>query len=191
MKEAFYQWVKTLAVFYILFSAVLHLIPDPKYERYIRSFMGLLLIYILCTPVFAVFGRESELAGIFSGRYTQEMQMLETEEAENLQEFYLREGYCREIETEIAALCKKNGIKLTDAVVHIEGETVSAVLYIEEKMTEEQERGLNDALGRNFGIEEKNCQIMDSGNEQAEMDSCIAGGTSSDGDRTSGIEGKQ
>ena len=86
MKEAFYQWVKTLAVFYILFSAVLHLIPDPKYERYIRSFMGLLLIYILCTPVFAVFGRESELAGIFSGRYTQEMQTLETEEAENLQE---------------------------------------------------------------------------------------------------------
>ena len=105
--------------------------------------------------------------------------------------FYLREGYCREIETEIAALCKKNGIKLTDAVVHIEGETVSAVLYIEEKMTEEQERGLNDALGRNFGIEEKNCQIMASGDEQAEMDSCIAGGTSSDGDRTSGIEGKQ
>ena len=48
MKESFYQWVKTLAVFYILFSAVLHLIPDPKYERYIRSFMGLLLIFILC-----------------------------------------------------------------------------------------------------------------------------------------------
>ena len=61
MKESFYQWVKTLAVFYILFSAVLHLIPDSKYERYIRSFMGLLLIYILCTPVFAVFGRGSEL----------------------------------------------------------------------------------------------------------------------------------
>ena len=191
MKESFYQWVKTLAVFYILFSAVLHLIPDSKYERYIRSFMGLLLIYILCTPVFAVFGRGSELAEIFSDRYTQEMQTLETEETENLQDFYLREGYCREIETEIAALCKKSGIKLTDTVVHIEGETVSAVLYIEEKMTVEQERGLKDALGRNFGIEEKNCQIMDSGNEQAEMGSRIAGGTSSDGDLTSGIKGTQ
>lgn len=119
------------------------------------------------------------------------MQTLETEETENLQDFYLREGYCREIETEIAALCKKSGIKLTDTVVHIEGETVSAVLYIEEKMTVEQERGLKDALGRNFGIEEKNCQIMDSGNEQAEMGSRIAGGTSSDGDLTSGIKGKQ
>ena len=57
MKESFYQWVKTLAVFYILFSAVLHLIPDPKYERYIRSFMGLLLIYIfrsfICVKVIA------------------------------------------------------------------------------------------------------------------------------------------
>lgn len=191
MKESFYQWVKTLAVFYILFSAVLHLIPDSKYERYIRSFMGLLLIYILCTPVFAVFGRGSELAEAFAGRYTQEMQNLETEETENLQNFYLQEGYCREIETEIAAFCKKNGIKLTGAVVHIEGKTVSAVLYIEEKMTEEQERRLNDALGSSFGIEEKNCQIMVSGDEQTALDSCIADGTSSDGDSTSGIEGKQ
>ena len=129
MKEAFYQWVKTLAVFYILFSAVLHLIPDSKYERYIRSFMGLLLIYILCTPVFAVFGRGSELAEIFSDRYTQEMQTLETEETENLQDFYLREGYCREIETEIAALCKKSGIKLNDTVVHRRRDGIGSALY--------------------------------------------------------------
>ena len=56
MKEEIYQWVKTLSVFYIVFSAVLHLIPDSKYERYIRSFMGLLLIYILITPVFSLLG---------------------------------------------------------------------------------------------------------------------------------------
>ena len=70
MKEAFYQWVKTLAVFYILFSAVLHLIPDPKYERYIRSFMGLLLIYILCTPVFAVLEGERTGGNFFRQIYT-------------------------------------------------------------------------------------------------------------------------
>ena len=51
MKEEIYRWVKTIAFFYIVFSAVLHLVPDVKYERYIRSFMGILLIYILCTPV--------------------------------------------------------------------------------------------------------------------------------------------
>jgi len=46
MKEEIYRWVKTIAFFYIVFSAVLHLVPDVKYERYIRSFMGILLIYI-------------------------------------------------------------------------------------------------------------------------------------------------
>ena len=51
MKEEIYRWVKTIAFFYIVFSAVLHLVPDVKYERYIRSFMGILLIYILSTPV--------------------------------------------------------------------------------------------------------------------------------------------
>ena len=64
MKESFYQWVKTLAVFYILFSAVLHLIPDSKYERYIRSFMGLLLIYT--GDADARNGRNRESSGLLS-----------------------------------------------------------------------------------------------------------------------------
>ena len=55
MKEEIYRWVKTIAFFYIVFSAVLHLVPDVKYERYIGSVMGILLIYILCTPVFKLF----------------------------------------------------------------------------------------------------------------------------------------
>ena len=44
MKEEIYQWMKNLAVFYILFTAFLHLVPDKKYERYVRLFMGFLLI---------------------------------------------------------------------------------------------------------------------------------------------------
>ena len=47
--------------FYLFFTAVLQLVPDRKYERYVRSFMGLLLIYMLCTPVFAVFGKSGQL----------------------------------------------------------------------------------------------------------------------------------
>ena len=61
MKEEIYRWVKTIAFFYIVFSAVLHLVPDVKYERYIRSFMGILLIYILSTPVFNLFGNGEKL----------------------------------------------------------------------------------------------------------------------------------
>ena len=66
MKEELYQWIWNLAVFYILFTAILHLAPDGKYEKYVRFFMGLLLIYMLCTPVFAVFGASQKNPGIFA-----------------------------------------------------------------------------------------------------------------------------
>ena len=68
MKEEIYRWVKTIAFFYIVFSAVLHLVPDVKYERYIRSFMGILLIYILSTPVFNLFGNGEKLLQEFKWR---------------------------------------------------------------------------------------------------------------------------
>ena len=44
MKEELYLWIRNLAVFYIFFTAVLNLIPDQKYEKYVRFFMGLLLM---------------------------------------------------------------------------------------------------------------------------------------------------
>ena len=65
MKAEIYQWVRILATFYILFTAVLQLMPDRKYERYIRSFMGLLLIYMLCTPLFSFLRESREMIGRF------------------------------------------------------------------------------------------------------------------------------
>ena len=188
MKTEIYQWVKTLAVFYIVFSAVLHLVPDTKYERYIRSFMGILLIYILCTPVFALFGNGEKLLQDFHLNYQEEMASMELQNAENLQALYLQENYSRELEKEISQKIEEDGIKTEAVVVNIKGEQVMAVISTAEKITQEQERRIRDGLARDFGIEEKNCQIMASGDEQAAMDSCIAGGASSDGDRTSGIQ---
>ena len=52
MKEQICQWTRNIAVFYLIFSSILHLIPDKKYERYVRSFMGLLLIYMICVPAY-------------------------------------------------------------------------------------------------------------------------------------------
>ena len=61
MKEELYLWIRNLAVFYIFFTAVLNLIPDQKYEKYVRFFMGLLLIFMMSTPIFSILGKGSEL----------------------------------------------------------------------------------------------------------------------------------
>lgn len=65
MKEELYLWIRNLAVFYIFFTAVLNLIPDQKYEKYVRFFMGLLLIFMMSTPIFSILGKGSELTESF------------------------------------------------------------------------------------------------------------------------------
>ena len=77
MKEEIYRWVKTIAFFYIVFSAVLHLVPDVKYERYIRSFMGILLIYILSIPVFRHFTCRRITAGSCKKKFRKNVRKME------------------------------------------------------------------------------------------------------------------
>ena len=52
MKEELYLWIRNLAVFYIFFTAVLNLIPDQKYEKYVRFFMGLLPLFSRVSRIF-------------------------------------------------------------------------------------------------------------------------------------------
>ena len=72
MKEIVYQWVKNLAVFYILLTVVLHLIPDKKYDRYVRHFMGLLLIVMMSAPVFMLLGKSGKIIESFQMNFNQE-----------------------------------------------------------------------------------------------------------------------
>lgn len=190
MKTEIYQWVKTLAVFYIVFSAVLHLVPDTKYERYIQAFMGILLIYILCTPVFALFGNGEKLLQNFHLNYQEEMASMELQNAENLQALYLQENYSRELEKEISQKIEEDGIKTEAVVVNIKGEQIMAVISTAEKITQEQERRIRDGLARDFGIEEKNCQFLMGKDEQTAVAGNPASGTSADGDRISDFENR-
>ena len=173
MKAEIYQWIRILATFYILFTAVLQLMPDKKYERYIRSFMGLLLIYMLCTPLFSFLRGSREMIGDFSQHYSEEVQNLEQKETQDLQGFYIRKGFVQE------------------TVVDIEGETISVVLRIAQSISGEQERRILDELRQSFGIEEQNIRIFAEGNDETAVDRDPASGTSSVGDRTSGIQKEQ
>lgn len=170
MKDSLYQWVKTLAIFYILFSMVIHLIPEQKYERYIKSFMGMFLIYILCTPVFSLLGKGEEMISGFSLNYQEELELMESEEAENLQSLYLRQGYCRELKTEITKICMQEGVNPTEVIVQMDGDKVMINISTYRKLTAEQERGIRNELAGNYGIEEENIRILSEGNEQAAVD---------------------
>ena len=151
MKEELYTWIKNLAVFYILFTAILHLVPNGKYERYVRFFMGLLLIFMLSSPVFSLFGKSGELMESFQENYKEEAAVRERKELENLQEFYLEKGYEWESREKIMEKLKERGIELTDAAVNIEGGEFHVILYLKEEPDKEEERRIADELEAAFG----------------------------------------
>ena len=62
MKEEITGLVRNLAVFYIIFTSVIQLVPNKKYERYVRNFMALLLIYMVCTAVFSIMGKTAQIS---------------------------------------------------------------------------------------------------------------------------------
>ena len=71
MKEAIYSWIKCLAIFYILLTMLIHLVPTGKYQRYVRFFMGLSLTVMLIVPILFTLQKSYTRSARFSSRYYQ------------------------------------------------------------------------------------------------------------------------
>ena len=66
--DTVYNWVKNLAFFAILSTAVLHMIPDQGFQKYVRFFTGLLMVSMLILPIFKVTGKENIFTDIYKSR---------------------------------------------------------------------------------------------------------------------------
>ena len=59
--QAILDMVRMIAVFYLLEQMVLQLIPGERYERYVRFYLGLLLVVLLLQPDFQIFRLSEQL----------------------------------------------------------------------------------------------------------------------------------
>lgn len=66
--DTVYNWVKNLAFFAILSTAVLQMIPDQEFQKYVRFFTGLLMVSMLILPIFKVTGKENIFTDIYKSR---------------------------------------------------------------------------------------------------------------------------
>lgn len=187
MKEAIYSWIKCLAIFYILLTMLLHLVPTEKYQRYVRFFMGLLLIVMLLTPVLSILKNTKTLAESFLDIYRQEEEQRFMLEMENLQKSLLEKGVEDQLEKNIQEFFKKKGIEVLACKVHIEGEELKASLWTKEVPDEELERGIKDELAANWGIGEENCEVLAWENGKQTVGDPSSFGTAAHSDRTSGV----
>ena len=88
MFNYFYEWLRNLAFYMVLVTAVLQLIPNRSYEKYIRFFCGLILVILLLTPVMRVIdaGSEGRMRASVSDDNWKELEEIR-EQAEGLEDF--------------------------------------------------------------------------------------------------------
>lgn len=67
MFEFLYEWIQNLAFYMVLVTAVIQVLPNQTYKKYIRFFTGMILTLLLMTPVFQLFHMEESAATLFHG----------------------------------------------------------------------------------------------------------------------------
>ncbi|MBC5742627.1 stage III sporulation protein AF [Lachnospiraceae bacterium MD308] len=80
MFRYFYEWAQNLAFYMVLVTVVLHAVPDSGYKKYIRFFTGMVLILMILTPIFKIFGMDSQIVNFYKSR-EYEAKLQEIEEA--------------------------------------------------------------------------------------------------------------
>ena len=160
MKEAIYSWIKCLAIFYILLTMLIHLVPTGKYQRYVRFFMGLLLIFMMSTPMFSILGKGPELTESFLNNFSEENKEKELREFQNLQKVYLEKGCELELEQKIRETLEKRGIEIYKIKVNIEGEETQVKLTLKTEISQEERKELKDALVEEWGLKENRICIQ-------------------------------
>lgn len=89
-----YEWAQDLAVFLILITAVLNALLDSGYKKYIRFFTGLVLTFMMLTPVLKVLGTDGQIMNFYKSRKYEE----KVEEMEKAARYF--EEYTSEADSE-------------------------------------------------------------------------------------------
>lgn len=184
------QWMKNLAFFHILGTAILHILPDKRYEPYIRLFMGLLLVLLICTPVFTIVGKSEVLLEEFRANYGKEEQRRMETEAEGIRESFLKTVYSQELKKQVQEILQEEEIFSAKTEVDMDKD-LRVIIKLSGAITEKQREAVENGLTKICGLEKDQYQILDSDNGMEGVGDSASCGTSSYDNRTPGSPEKR
>lgn len=91
MFEYLYQWIENMTFGLVIFTVVIQLVPNNSYKKYIRFFMGLILIIMLSKPIMNLFSMEESFHEFYK----------ETEYEQKVKEIEEATKYLEDISSEI------------------------------------------------------------------------------------------
>lgn len=120
------QWVRNIAFYFIFLSAVMNFLPSGEEKKYIRFFLGILMIIILLKPLLQLKNMEYELERQVSldsleesyEEMRRQMQIQKTDEND-----YLKNACKREIETQLEGFMDEYGYDVKEcSITFFQGE---------------------------------------------------------------------
>lgn len=63
--DIIYDWIRSLVSYMILMTMIMNLLPDKKYEKYLRLFTGMVFLLLVFAPFADLTGVEAQMAGAF------------------------------------------------------------------------------------------------------------------------------
>lgn len=81
-----YEWIRNLVCYLIFLTMILNLLPDRKYEKYLRLFAGAVLLLLIFSPLTKRDGLEMQIAGLFERLTFQNEAKLLQKEIENMEQ---------------------------------------------------------------------------------------------------------
>lgn len=87
MFEYIYKWLENLSGYMLLTAVVTQILPGGEYRKYMRFYCGLVLIIMLVSPLFQLFGMKADFEQLYADMEYQRI-IKELEEAsEQIVEF--------------------------------------------------------------------------------------------------------
>lgn len=73
MLDYIYQWIENIAFYLVIVVAIMQMIPGESYKKYIRFFVGMILILMLTGPILNIFG----MTDFQNAEYKKELEEIE------------------------------------------------------------------------------------------------------------------
>ncbi len=124
--DAIYEWVRNIVYYLIFMTIITNLLPEGKYEKYLRLFAGCILILLVIKPLTGSLRLEEKINAVFrsvsfeneAGELKGELDGMEQKRLE-----HLIGRYEASAEEELIRMAGEEGIEAVAASVAIEGDS--------------------------------------------------------------------
>lgn len=123
-----FQWIRSLVCYLILMTMVVNLIPEKKYENYLRLFAGIIFLMLVFAPFGNLNGVEEQVAEAFSRMtFQNEAKILkrEIEDIDGARMTKLVEHYADAIELDLEQMAKELGWECKQVAIQLDEELES------------------------------------------------------------------